>query len=113
MSNEEIQRTMEFILGQQAQFAANIQKLQEEQIRNSPRLTRLEESFQLLVRLAENTDRRLDRVESNTSALEANVAALAGTLEANMAALAAAQTHTDERLSALIDIVREDRNGKS
>jgi hypothetical protein len=30
-----------------------------------------------------------------------------------MAALAAAQTHTDERLSALIDIVREGRNGKS
>jgi hypothetical protein len=113
MSNEEIQRTMEFILGQQAQFAANIQKLQEEQIRDSPRLTRLEESFQLLVRLAESTDTRLDRLEFNTSALEVNVAALAGTLEANMAALAAAQTHTDERLGALIDIVREDRNGKS
>ena len=102
MSNEEIQRTMEFILGQQAQFAANIQKLQEEQIRDSPRLTRLEESFQLLVRLAESTDTRLDRLELNTS-----------TLEANMAALATAQTHSDERLSALIDIVREDRNGKS
>jgi hypothetical protein len=34
-------------------------------------------------------------------------------LETNMAALAAAQTHTDERLSALIDIVREGRNGRS
>jgi hypothetical protein len=102
MTNDEIQRTMEFILGHQAQFAANIQRLQEERIRDRPRLTRLEESFQLLVRLAENTDTRLERLESNTSALEAN-----------MAALAAAQTHTDERLSALIDIVREDRNGKS
>ena len=101
MTNEEIQRTMEFILAQQAQFAANIQQLQEERIRDNPRLSRLEESFQLLVRLAENTDTRLDRLESNTSALEAN-----------MVALAAAQTHTDERLSALIDIVREDRNGK-
>jgi chromosome segregation ATPase len=102
MTNEEIQRTMEFILAQQAQFAANIQQLQEERIRDNPRLSRLEESFQLLVRLAENTDTRLDRLESNTSALEAN-----------MIALAAAQTHTDERLGALIDIVREDRNGKS
>ena len=45
MTNEEIQRTMEFILGQQAQFAANIHLLQEERIRDSPRLTRLEESF--------------------------------------------------------------------
>ena len=100
MTNEDIQRTMEFILAQQAQFAANIQRLQEERIRDNPRLTRLEESFQLLVRLAENSDTRLDRLESGTS-----------TLEANMAALAAAQTHTDERLSALIDIVREGRNG--
>ena len=102
MSNEEMNKKMEFIVEQQAQFAANIQRLQEERIRDNPRLTRLEESFQLLVRLAENTDTRLDRLESNTSALEAN-----------MAALAAAQTHTDERLSALIDIVREDRNGES
>ena len=109
MTNEEIQRTMEFILGQQAQFAANIQLLQEERIRDTPRLTRLEESFQLLVRVAESTDPRLDRLESNTSAVEANMAGL----EASMAALVAAQTHTDERLSALIDIVREDRNGKS
>ncbi|HEY5405394.1 MAG TPA: hypothetical protein VIK24_21145 [Pyrinomonadaceae bacterium] len=109
MTNEEIQRTMEFILGQQAQFAANIQLLQEERIRDSPRLTRLEESFQLLVRVAESTDTRLDRLESNTSAVEANMAGL----EASMAALVVAQTHTDERLSALIDIVREDRNGKS
>jgi len=109
MTNEEIQRTMEFILGQQAQFAANIQLLQEERIRDSPRLTRLEESFQLLVRVAESTDPRLDRLESNTSAVEANMAGL----EASMAALVVAQTHTDERLSALIDIVREDRNGKS
>src|SRR6185436_2224091 len=101
MTNEEIQRTMEFILGQQAQFVTNIQRLQEERIRDNPRLSRLEESFQLLVRLAENTDTKLDRLQSNTSALEAN-----------MVALAAAQTHTDERLSALIDIVREDRNGK-
>jgi hypothetical protein len=51
MTNEEIQRTMEFILGHQAQFAANIQQLQEERRRDNPRLVRLEESFQLLVQL--------------------------------------------------------------
>ena len=113
MTNEEIQRTMEFILGQQAQFAANIQRLQEERIRDNPRLTRLEESFQLLVRLAENSDTRLDKLESGTSALENRLESSKSALEANMAALAAAQTHTDERFSALIDIVREGRNGKS
>jgi histone deacetylase complex regulatory component SIN3 len=94
MTNEEIQKTMEFILEQQAQFATNIQKLQEERTRDDSRIKRLEESFQLLVQLAQSTDTR-------------------NTLESNMTALAAAQTHTDERLSALIDIVREGRNGKS
>lgn len=95
MTNEEMQKTMEFILEQQAQFAANIQKLQEERMRDDSRIKRLEESFQLLVQLAQSTDTRLD------------------TLESNMAALAEAQTHTDERLSALIDIVREGRNGNT
>ena len=95
MNNEEIQKTMEFILEQQAQFAANIQKLQEERMHDDARLKRLEEAFQLLVQLAQNTDTRLD------------------TLETNMATLAEAQVHTDERLSALIDIVREGRNGKA
>jgi len=109
MTNEEMHRTMEFIVEQQAQFAANIQRLQEERIRDNPRLTRLEESFQLLVQLAQTTDIRLDRLESTTFTLESTTS----TLESNMAALAAAQTHTDERLGALIDIVREGRNGKS
>ena len=95
MTNEEMQKTMEFILEQQAQFAANIQKLQEERIGDNARLRRLEESFQLLVQLAQSTDSRLDILESN------------------MSALAKAQTHTDERLSALIDIVREGRNGNT
>lgn len=100
MTNEEMQRTMEFILGQQAQFATNIQRLHEERIADGERVRRLEESFQLLVQLAQNTDTRLDKLESGSSALESN-----------MAALAAAQAHADERLSALIDIVREGRNG--
>jgi len=101
MTNEEIRKTMEFILEQQAQFAANIQRLQEERVRDNPRLTRLEESFLLLVQLAQTTDNRLDRIESNTAALGAN-----------MATLAEAQAHSDQRLSALIDIVRAGRNGK-
>src|SRR3954463_14563936 len=95
MTNEEMQKTMEFILEQQAQFAANIQKLQEERMRDNSRIKRLEESFQLLVQLAQSTDSRLDALESN------------------MATLAEAQTHTDEKLSALIDIVREGRNGNT
>ncbi|MGH9907029.1 MAG: hypothetical protein ACRD8U_15780, partial [Pyrinomonadaceae bacterium] len=69
---------------------------------------RLEESFQLLVQLAQTTDSRLDIVDSNVADLQSNNAAL----ESNMIALAAAQVHSEQRLSALIDIVREGRNGK-
>lgn len=72
MTNEEITRTMEFILGQQAQIAASLQRHDEERIRDRPRLARVEESFQLLVKLAQNTDSRLDRVETKTSDLEAH-----------------------------------------
>lgn len=108
MTNEEIQKTMEFILEQQAQFAANIQRLQEERLSDRPRLARLEESFQLLVQLAQTSDTRLDMVDSSVAALRSNMSAL----ESNMVALAAAQAHSEERLSALIDIVREGRNGK-
>ncbi len=35
MTNEEMERTMEFITEQQAQFAANIQRLQEERIHDN------------------------------------------------------------------------------
>lgn len=75
MTNEERHRTMEFILEQQAHFAAHLQQLEEERIRDRPRLARLEESFQRLVQLAEISDSRLDRLESTSSALEATAAA--------------------------------------
>jgi len=65
MTEEEIRKTMEFILEQQAQFAANVQRLQEERAHDGGRVTRLEESFQLLVQLAQNTDSRLERLHSN------------------------------------------------
>jgi chromosome segregation ATPase len=137
MTNEEMRRTMEFIVEQQAQFAASIQRAEEERIRDKPRLARLEDSFQRLVALCENMDSRLDttdtrldttdtRLDTTDTRLDTTDTRLDTTdtrldklevneseLEANMSRLAAAQAHADERLSALIDIVREDRNGKS
>lgn len=74
VTNEEVHRAMQFILEQQAQFAAHQQTLQEAQARTEAtvnalaekvdamaanyesRLSRLEDSFQLLVRLAERAD---------------------------------------------------------
>ena len=116
MTNEEVQRTMEFILEQQAQLNATVQRLEEERLKDAPRIVRLEESFQILVQLAQTTDARLDSLESKTATLEQNDSRL----EANMSALAEAQrhlaetqAHANQRLSALIDIVMQGRNGKS
>ena len=109
MMNEEMRRNMEFIVEQQARFAASIQRLEEERIRDQPRLASLEKSFQRVVELLEIQESRLDRVEFKAGSLETRSSAL----ETNMAALAAAQTHADQRLSALIDIVMQDRGRSS
>jgi hypothetical protein len=44
---------MEFIREKQAQFAASIQRSEEQRILDTPRLAKLEESFQLVRQLVE------------------------------------------------------------
>jgi chromosome segregation ATPase len=116
MSNEDMQRKMEFIVEQQAHITASLQqfdehwkRIEEERVRDRPRMKELEQSFKRLVELAEISESRLDDLESRSTKLETRNTAL----ETNMAALAEAQTHADERVSALIDIIMEGRNGPS
>lgn len=99
--NEEMQRTMQFILEQQAQLtikldslsekvdklAGKVDKLADAQVRHEARTSQLEDSFLILVQLATSSDERMDE-------------------------LTAAQKHTDERLSALIDTVERFINGR-
>jgi hypothetical protein len=124
---------MDFILQQQAQFAASIQRLEEERIRDRPRQAELQESFQVVVELLKIQESRLDRsevrldtsearldtsearlhrVEFDTVAIEARTATIEtnmATLQTSMAALAVSQAHADERLSTLIEIVSRGR----
>lgn len=116
MTNEDRQRTMDFILQQQAKFAAHLERLEEERIRDQPRQAELEKSFQTVVALLRIQESRLDRSESRSDRTERDTAGLeerTKTIEINMAALAVAQAHADERLSALINIVIEDRGRSS
>ena len=116
MTNEDRQRTMDFILQQQAKFAASIERLEEERIRDQPRQAELEKSFQTVVELLRIQESRLDRSESRLDRTEVDTAGVkerTKTLEINMARLSAAQAHADERLSALINIVIEDRGRSS
>ncbi len=98
MTDEERQRTMDFILSQQAQFAANMQRLEE-----SDERARVEQG---------RANNRIDRVERVLKlAIRAGLRERKDTRE-KLNALLESQAHTDKRLDALIDIVRDGRNGK-
>ena len=97
MTNEEMQRTMGFILNQQAQLAANQQKADE-------RLTRLED---IVGKLAAAT---LNRFES----MEARLVEMSENVDRKIAALVDAQMRTDEairNLTAVVDRYFRERNG--
>src|SRR6058998_2486093 len=96
---DKIQKRMEFIVEQQAQFASDIGQLKD-----------------IVARLANSSLQRIENLENKVSALvdaqiktEGNVS----TLAEKMTELTEAQAHTDQRLNVLIDIISEGRNGKS
>jgi septal ring factor EnvC (AmiA/AmiB activator) len=112
MTNEEMQSTMHFILEQQAQFAVNIQKLEEslQKLEESHaqfavNLRRLEESQESLTRLVGEIAKAQARTEVNLARTEANLART----DANLA-------RTDERLNNLITVferyLSNHQNGK-
>lgn len=101
MNNDDMQRKMDFIVNQQAQFSTDIQQLNELHAKGEERIGRIENA---VLSLANHTVTLTERVTEIASAQIR--------LETRMAELAESQTHTDQRLNALIDIVREGRNGR-
>lgn len=57
---EKMERTMQFILEQQAQFMANVQILQEQRARDTERVARLERAFIQLTELAVSANERMN-----------------------------------------------------
>ncbi len=120
MTDEERQRTMDFILQQQARFAANMQKLEEADTRAGQRIERLERVVKLAIRAGvrerKDTRAKLDAlIDSHIKLADSHVKltdAQAKLADAQVR-LADSQTHTDRRLDALIDIVRDEREGSS
>jgi len=102
MANDDhLQRQIDFIVNNQAQFSADIQQLKELHKEAEKRMTKLEDvCLRLGNALVNLADRAVDTTAAQTS------------LDTKMAALAESQAHADQRLSALIDIVMADRNGK-
>jgi phage shock protein A len=93
MTDEDRQRTMDFILTQQAQFSINIESLREAQARTDETVSRLSVQVEQLTAQVGQIARQRERMR--WSQLSAD-----------------AQQHTDERLNVLIDIV-QGRNGQA
>jgi hypothetical protein len=104
MNEDERQRQMDFILNQQAQFASDIQKLQEAQAKLSE--TQAEQlkmqtgMAQIVNRLASVTLEGFNQTNAKIDTLiDAQIR-----MEGSVTKLAEAQTHTEQRLDALIDV---------
>ena len=101
MTNEEMQRMMEFILEQEAKSSAKIDALTDAQkgaeerwTRSEERWTRTEEGIRALLSIAEIHEREIEGLGENIAAVSENGRAV------------------DNRLAALIDVVeRRHREG--
>ena len=113
MTDEERQRAMDFIVAQQAKNSVEIDRLLESHRRAEHRLslneTRLDrDEYRLdrderILKLMIRAGRRERRTRSEADER----------LTKALAVLAESHSHTDNRLDALIDIVRNGRNGKA
>ena len=103
--NDHLQRQIEFIVSNQAQFTTDIQQLKDLHKEAEKRITKLED---VCLRLGS----ALVNLAETTNANAAQFSAAHKDFDERMAALATSQEHTDQRLSALIDIVMQERNGK-
>ena len=94
MTNEEIQRTMEFILAGQARFDARMEK-------DEARTIRLEGAFVTLVEIARITDDRQDKTDQSVGTFDEKLSALADAQilsEAKLGGVAEAQARFDARM---------------
>jgi len=95
MTNEEITKTVEFIIKRQEGFAENMEQLRESHAKGEARLSRLEAAFVNLY----NTVAEIGKAQKE--------------LTEEVRELVVSQAHTDQRMNILIDILNEGRNGKS
>ena len=113
MTSEEIERTMQFILEQQAQLTATVGRLSE-------KVDRTADGINSLLAIAEVHDREIGELRDSVNAVRDSVNAMRDSVSAMSESVNAVDERgrqTDERLNALINTVEryisERRNGKS
>jgi len=92
MTDEERQRTMDFIVAQQAKFTVNMEKA-------DVRISRLERVMKLIIKAGLRARKQMQEQHQ--------------LFAQGMQELRESQAHSDRRLDALIDIVRKQRNGEA
>ena len=110
MTEDEMRRKMEFIVEQQAQFAADMQVIQEKQ-------NKLTDSLLTVVGIVGKLTNAQEHAWAAMEAMDARLSERMDKLAERMDVLADSQARTDERLNALINIVEryfsDGRDGKS
>ena len=109
---KQTQRNIEFIIDQQAQFSADLQRMQEQNeerwARADERWARTAEGISALLAIAEIHEREIVELRQAQAEAQAEGRARQARLDAQMA-------ETDERLNALINtverVISERRNG--
>lgn len=105
MDGEKLERTMEFILNNQAQFTVDIQKLQETQKEAEKRTNVLERAVLNLYNTSVETTKNIQQLTESQKQLTADISKLRES-----------QKETDQRLNAVILMVERylsRENGKS
>jgi septal ring factor EnvC (AmiA/AmiB activator) len=108
MTNDHFQRQIEFIVNNRVPFTADIQRLKELHKEAEKRMTKIDDVCLRIGNALVNVADRVAEMAAGQTLLESRMADLAKSHEQ----LAASQEHSDQRLSALIDIVIQERNGK-
>ncbi|MGH9327496.1 MAG: hypothetical protein ACRD2B_12550 [Terriglobia bacterium] len=91
---DNLERTMQFIVEQQAQFTVDIQKLQQRQEAITTMIRQLVDVGMSLAHHGDETDQRIQQLTKAQADTDRHIKELTE-----------AQTHTDRRLDALIDVV--------
>jgi hypothetical protein len=111
----DVEKTIEFILEQQANVAVHQAKAAEEMAKFSAGLERLDRRLDRAVKLgireARHERKRHQELTASQAAMDARLTAAQSTLDEKLTQLAAAQLLTEESLRAFIDSMRRGGNG--
>ena len=110
MSEKELNRKIEFIIEQQAQFMTDLQSLREVQAADS---AFMRESYHTLTGAVTTIVNLVGKLAEAQERTDAKLAELAARTDVKIAELAEAQARTDERLNIFIEVFEKyiSRNG--